>query len=106
MSDLMLKALIDHGALVAALAAMGWWGGPRMVRATLANGGGDIIRGIVKTENLAQNAAHREAVSHAISKHEEREWQQYGQLGEAVSQLRERLAALDARLADHLARQP
>lgn len=44
------------------------------VKRALQNGGGDIIRSIVKTENMAQSEAHRlelkDIVTDAISKHE------------------------------------
>jgi hypothetical protein len=46
-----------------------------MFRKTLLNGGGDIIRGIVKSENVIQSNLHKEEmkdiVADAIRAHEE-----------------------------------
>ena len=48
---------------------------PAAIKATLNNGGGDIIRGIVREENEAQSKAHREMVlkeiTQAITAHAE-----------------------------------
>ena len=103
MNDKLLEALIAQAPLVAALGAIWYWTTPKLIRSVLSNGGGDIIRGIVRTENAEQSKETIASIDKALKAHEEREWRQYGSLGEGVAQVRERVAALDARVSDHLA---
>lgn len=73
-TDRMVNAAIDHWPLVAALAISLWWAFPKMLRNTLSNGGGDIIRSIVRGENEHQTKGNEEKftriVRDAITAHE------------------------------------
>ena len=66
----MAFALVDHWPLVAALLAMGYWIFPRVLKASLRNGAGDIIRAIVKAENEAQSQLHKEVLDRRLKEHE------------------------------------
>jgi hypothetical protein len=67
-------------------------GTPHLVK-TLLNGGGGLS-GAHRGGNAGSQTRgrHREA----LGEHEKREWQQYGTLGEAVTRVRERVAAVEA----------
>lgn len=106
MTDKLLETLISNGPLVVALGALYWWATPRLLKATLLNGGGNIVRSIVREENATQTLATHAAVKSALDDHESREFQQYGSLGEGVTLVRERLSALESRISDHLAARP
>lgn len=106
MDATMMKAVIDHGPLVVAVALAYWWATPRLLKATLRNGGGEIVREHVKAANAEQSIETASAIKRALEEHEGREFRQYGSLGDAVGQVRERMAALEARIADHLASKP
>lgn len=70
----MVNSAVDHWPLITSLAVALWWGFPRMLKATLRNGAGDIIREIVRQENDHQSRAAEERtiviVKDAISTHE------------------------------------
>lgn len=69
----MALALIDHWPLVAALLVMGYWIFPRVLKSTLLNGAGDIIRGIVRDENQKQSALAKDALDSRFKEHEQQE---------------------------------
>jgi hypothetical protein len=100
----MLSAVRDHILLMVAIAVAYWWATPYLVRKTLANGGGDIIKGHIRAANAEQSIETAKVVAAAITNHEGREWQQYGALGEGQTLVREKVADLAARLDVHLAR--
>jgi hypothetical protein len=102
-NEKLLTALVEHGPLVAAAALIYWKLTPRLLKATLQNGGGDIVRGIVRAENAAQSKSTHEAIEKSLADHEAREWRQYGSLGEQLASVRERLAGVEGRISDHLA---
>lgn len=81
MSDRLINALIDHAPLVAALGVLYWTATPRLLKTTLSNGGGEIVRRIVGEENAKQTR----------------------EVHEGLTQVRERLAVLETRLTDHIA---
>lgn len=69
-----LNAAVDHWPLVVGAVIGGWWGFPLMFKKTLSNGGGEIIRAIIRTENEVQSRLNQEetrrVVDHAIKAHE------------------------------------
>jgi hypothetical protein len=75
---------------------------PGAVKGVLLNGGGEIVEGIVRRVNAEQSKLHEAAVEKALASYEERQFRQYGDLGEKVTQVREKLAALDARMTAHI----
>lgn len=98
----MLQAIIDHGLLAAALAIAYWWATPHLVKKTLLNGGGVVIRAHIEAANAAQSAETARVVGMAIERHEAQEFRQYGQLGEGQVYIRETVAGLSAKLDAHL----
>lgn len=82
LSEKMVNALIAHWPFVAGFMVLGWWGLPHLIKKTLLNGGGDVIRLIVTSCNDAQTAKHRDemesVVRRAIAEHEEVEAERIG----------------------------
>jgi hypothetical protein len=70
----MLEVLTSNLPLVAMLGTVYYAVTPRMIRSTLLNGGGEIVKGIVRACNAEQSKEH----------------------AEAIAKVRERLAALEA----------
>jgi hypothetical protein len=74
LQEQLVQAAIQHWPVVAAIGAAGYWLFPKMLKQTLTNGGGEIIRKIIKEENLEQSKAHTDEtsriVSQAIQQHE------------------------------------
>ena len=68
------KSISEHLPLVVGLSVAAWWGFPKMLKNTLLNGGGEIIRSIVRQENDAQSLESEKRmeilVKEAISAHE------------------------------------
>jgi hypothetical protein len=64
-----VNALVDQWPLVAGIGAVYYWLFPKMLKAGLMNGSGEVIRNIVRTENAEQTRLHAEE----LRKHEERE---------------------------------
>jgi uncharacterized membrane protein YheB (UPF0754 family) len=74
-TDQAIESSIQHFPLIVAFAAGLWWGFPHLFKKTLANGGGELIRKIVQTENAIQSELHRsetqKVVEQAIKQHEQ-----------------------------------
>jgi hypothetical protein len=76
----MLHAIVEHAPLAVTLAIIYWKLTPRVLKATLTNGGGEIVRRIVREENATQSTA----------------------IDEKFTGVRERLAVIETRFTDHL----
>jgi hypothetical protein len=79
-----VNAALDHWPLVAGIFIAGRWLFPKMLRETLSNGGGDIIRGIVKSENDAQTKTHAEELERRFARHEDQEDRRFRTIEERV----------------------
>lgn len=79
MTDKMFDTLVANGPLVASLAGFYYWATPRLVKSVLRNGGGEIVKRIVREANQEQSR----------------------ETAEAFSRVRERLVAVETRLKDH-----
>lgn len=77
-----INAVVMNWPLVLAIAFVGYKVFPKMLRETLLNGGGEIIRAIVASENAKQSVAHHaettRIVGEAIRNHEEIEGARFG----------------------------
>jgi hypothetical protein len=97
----LVEALVSHWPLLVALAVVSRWVFPWGLKQTLQNGGGLIIRGIVKEENALQSAASaattQRIVDDSIRRHELVEERRETALGEKVDKLTERVAKLEVR---------
>jgi hypothetical protein len=102
-TEKMLQAVIDHGLLAAAICFAYWFATPHLVKKTLMNGGGLIIRQHIELANAEQSKETAKAVNAAVGAHEEREFRQYGNVGEGLTKVRENVASLGAKLEVHLA---
>ncbi len=80
----LVETLAQNAGLVATIGTLYWFITPRIIRASLSNGGGEVVRRIVHEENAAQSR----------------------ETAEGIATVRERLAVLEARLSDHLAACP
>lgn len=84
MTERMMETVADHWALVAAVGVMMWWGGPKALKAFFSNGGGDMMRAIVRSENAAQTDRHNTDMDRRFREHEERENQRFQVIEEVV----------------------
>ena len=65
--------LIGHALLIVGLSVVGWWLYPLLFKKTLQNGGGELIRDLVRLENIDQSALHDDRLRDAFADHEVRE---------------------------------
>lgn len=79
-----VNAALDHWPLLVGIAWAGYRMFPKMLKDTLSNGGGDIIRRIVKSENEAQTLAHADALDRRFQRHEEQEDRRFRTIEERV----------------------
>lgn len=84
MSEHVIAILVANAPLVAALTAAYLWATPRTIKSTLMNGGGEIVRRIVKEENVIQSDKTHESIGKAVAP-----------LTESVNLCRERIARLE-----------
>jgi hypothetical protein len=68
-----INSAIEHWPLVAGIIVGFWWVFPKMLKQSLSNGGGDIIRRIVSEENAKQTVAHADELEKRFEKHERQE---------------------------------
>lgn len=96
------KAIIDHVFLIMGLAVIFWWGlrnvFPREFRSMLSNGGGDIIRKIVKDENAMSETRQSDEFRLIIKEHEVVEQEHFERLMEQDSEIQLILARHDERI--------
>jgi hypothetical protein len=78
--DRVVEIAIANAPLLGILAYIYWRVTPRLLKATLLNGGGDAVRRIIREENADQSKSIDEKFTH----------------------MRERMAVLETRIADHL----
>jgi hypothetical protein len=98
-----VEALLSHVPLSVAFLLIIWKATPYLIKSTLRNGGGEIIRAHVDAANAAQSVVTHAAIGNAIRDHEEREFRQYGDTREGLVVVREHVASLAAKLEVHLA---
>ena len=60
------KSIVEHWPWVAGMSVIAWFGFPIMFKNTLLNGGGKIIRKIIKEENLIQSEEHDTRVANIV----------------------------------------
>jgi hypothetical protein len=93
LSTRMVAAAVDHWPLVAGLFVAIYWALPkvlpRVIKDVLLNGGGLIIRQIVKEENESQSTKTKEELDRRLREHEQQEATRF-QAGS------ERMSALEA----------
>lgn len=58
LSTRIIMSAVDHWPLVAGLLVASYWVTPRVLKAFFLNGGGEIVRGLVRQENEAQSIKH------------------------------------------------
>ena len=102
LTESITKALIDHVFLIAGLAVIFWWGMknilPREMRNLLSNGGGDIIRRIVKEENADSESRQSDELRRIIKDHEMVELNHFEKLLQQDGEIQQTLARHDERL--------
>jgi hypothetical protein len=103
----MITAAVDHWPLVAGLFVALYWGVPRVlprvIKDVLLNGGGEIIRGIVKSENESQSLKTKEELDRRLREHEQQEAARFQAGSERVAQLED---DFDAFTGSHKIQQP
>ena len=82
--DQIVRAGIDHWPLVAGLLASGYWLFPKMLRSSLLNGSGEVIRTIMREENAAQTKLHSEELDRRFRLHEEEEDARFREIEDRV----------------------
>lgn len=75
-----LEALASNVPLVVAIATVYVWATPRLIRSTLQNGAGEVVKDIVRSANAEQSK----------------------ETAEAFAKVRERLSAVETRIKDHV----
>lgn len=80
MTDKILEVLLNNAPLVVAIGSLYVWVTPRMIKSTLKNGAGDIVKDIVRAANAEQSLETQAA----------------------IGSVRERLAVVETRIKDHL----
>lgn len=78
MTEKLVASLIQNGPLVVALGVLYWKATPYLIRMSLQNGSGEVVKQIVQSANLEQSLHHAKEL---------------GKLGE-------RIAVLEARVKD------
>jgi hypothetical protein len=94
----MSYALVDHWPLVAALLITGYWIFPRVLKSTLLNGAGDIIRGIVREENVKQSVHAKEALDTRLKEHELQESARFQRGEDRFRQIEDEIAEMSGPL--------
>ena len=101
-TEAITKALIDHVFLISGLAVIFWWGMknvlPREMRNLLSNGGGNIIRRIVKEENADSESRQSDELRKIIKDHETIELNHFEKLLQQDGEIQQNLARHDERL--------
>ena len=72
------------------VAVAGYWWFPKQLKLTLSNGGGDIIRHIVKEENAEQTRHYTEEPDRRFERHESQEDRRFTKIEGAVSRKQRR----------------
>jgi flagellar motility protein MotE (MotC chaperone) len=102
LTESITKALIDHVFLIAGLAVIFWWGLknvlPREIKGMLTNGGGEIIRRIVKEENAESEGRQSDELRKIIKDHEQIELHHFEKLLQQDGEIQQQLARHDERL--------
>ena len=86
-----IKEAIEHAPLAIGIAVAYWWLTPKLLKVTLMNGGGEVVRRIVREENDATMKATGESIRAATAP-----------LHDSITQVRERIASMEGRLKEHL----
>lgn len=68
LEEIMVTAIINNTPLVIGIAVAGWWLFPKLLRNSLLNGSGEVIRNIVREEGIRTQDEHDERVERLIHK--------------------------------------
>jgi hypothetical protein len=102
LTESIVKAFVDHVFLIIGMGVILWWVAknilPKELKLLLNNGGGDIIRKIVKDENDRQEVRQAAEFRTIIKEHEEVERIHFETAQKAEQEIREIAARNDARI--------
>jgi hypothetical protein len=93
----LVDSVVEHWPLVVAIGIAVWKGFPWALKAFFSNGGGELMRVIIKSENVAQTQLHKEELDRRFKDHENDEQRRFVA---SATESKERFAAGEARFRE------